>query len=245
LRTAETDTAERNTEGENSVEEHQQVPSLVAGRPPPIVLTSAANLILLQKQLKGLVKRNFEFQSTRNGTRAVTKERADYSAIRAYFDSNHLHYYTFQPKSENPIKAVIRQLPGDNPAEDISNGLQDLAFSNLSVKQITANRPSPEGGSDSINLPLFLVTLTRSPKSQEICKLKSLCHIVIRVEAYRAQNGLTQCFNCQQFGHVWANCRQPPRCLRCGSGHLHKECPEAEKENSTPNFCNCSLQEGE
>jgi hypothetical protein len=110
---------------------------------------------------------------------------------------------------------------------------------------MTANRPSPEGGSHSINLPLFLVILTRSPKSQEIFKLNSLCHIIIRVEAYRAQNGLTQCFNCQQFGHFWANCRQPPRCLWCGGGHLHKECPEAEKEHSTPNCCNCSLQEGE
>jgi hypothetical protein len=127
---------------------------------------------------------------------------ADYSAIRAYFDSHQLHYYTFHLKSEKPITAVIRQLPGDTPAEDISNGLQDLDFTILSVKQITANRPSPEGGSHSINLPLFLVTLTRSSKSQEIFKLNSLCHIMIRVEAYRAQNGLTQCFNCQQFGHV-------------------------------------------
>jgi hypothetical protein len=33
---------------------------------------------------------------------------------------------------------------------------------------------------------------------------------------------------------VW---RRPP--------HLHKECPEAEKENSTPNSCNCSLKEVE
>jgi hypothetical protein len=50
LRTAQMDTEERNIEGENSAEEHQQVPSLVAGRPHPIVLTSAVNLILLQKQ---------------------------------------------------------------------------------------------------------------------------------------------------------------------------------------------------
>jgi hypothetical protein len=108
------------------------------------VLTSAVNLILVQKQLKGLVKGNFEFRSTRNGTRVITKEMADYSDIRAYFDSNHLHYYTFYPNSEKPIMAVIRQLPGDNPAEDISNGLQDLGFSILSVKQMTANLPSPE-----------------------------------------------------------------------------------------------------
>jgi hypothetical protein len=40
---------------------------------------------------------------------------ADYSAIRAYFDSNQLHYYTFHPKYEKPIKAVIRQLPGGTP----------------------------------------------------------------------------------------------------------------------------------
>jgi hypothetical protein len=213
LRTVEMDTAENTAECEDAAEQHQQAPSRVAGRPPPIVLISAANLILLQKQLKRLVKGNFEFRSTRNETPAVTKEMADYSALRSYFDSIHLHYFTFHPKSEKPIKSVIRQLPGDKPAEDISNGLQDLGFSILSVKQMTANRQSPEGGNHAVNLPLFPVTLTRSPKSQEIFKLSSLCHIMVRVEAYRAENGLSQCFNWQKFGHVCANCRQPPRCL--------------------------------
>jgi hypothetical protein len=41
--------------------------------------------------------------------------------------------------------------------------------------------------------------------------------LAIRVEAYRAQSDLTQCHNCQQFGHVWANCKQPPRCLCAGA----------------------------
>jgi hypothetical protein len=91
-------------------------------------------------------------------------------------------------------------------------------------------------------LPLFLVTLPRTAKSQEIFKLSSLYHISIRVEAY---SGLTQCHNCQLFGHVWANCRQPPRCLWCGGGHLHKECPEKENASSTPPYCNCRLMEGE
>jgi hypothetical protein len=65
------------------------------------------------------------------------------------------------------------------------------------------------------------------------------------VEAYRARNGLTQCHNCQQFGHVWANCKQPPRCLWCGGGHLQKECPEKENDASTTACCNCQLPEGE
>jgi hypothetical protein len=44
-----------------------------AGRPPPIVLTSATNLIQLQKQLTNVVEDNFEFRNTRNGTRVITK----------------------------------------------------------------------------------------------------------------------------------------------------------------------------
>jgi hypothetical protein len=97
----------------------------------------------------------------------------------------------------------------------------------------------------STSLPLFLITLPRLEKSQEIYKLTSLCYIAIKVELYKLQSGLTQCHNCQQFGHIWANCRQPPCCLWCGGGHLHRECPEKGKEDSTPACCNCKLSDGE
>jgi hypothetical protein len=59
------------------------------------------------------------------------------------------------------------------------------------------------------------------------------------VEEYRAQNGLTQCQNCQQFGHVWANFKQAQRCLWCEGG------PEKENAALTPACCNCRLAEGE
>jgi hypothetical protein len=156
-----------------------------------------------------------------------------------------LNYFTFYPNLRNVSKlSVIRHLPIDTPAEDISNGLQDLGYSVLSVKQMTASRPSLEGGNYTSNLPLFLVILTRDSKSLDIFKLTSLCHIVVKVEAYRIQNTLTKCFNCQKFGHIWVNCRQPPRCMWCRGGHLHKECPESGKETSVPNCCNCSLKCG-
>jgi hypothetical protein len=80
---------------------------------------------------------------------------------------------------------------------------------------------SPSEEIPTKNLPLFFITLPRTVKSQEIFRLTALCHIAIRVEAYWAQNCLTQCHNCQKFSHVSANCRQPPRCLRCGRSHLH------------------------
>jgi hypothetical protein len=82
-------------------------------------LTSAANLIQLQKQLKGVAKQSFEFRNTRNGTRVVTKDMVDYQVVKSYFDKNSLSCYTFYPKSEKPIKAVLRHLPYNTPAQDI------------------------------------------------------------------------------------------------------------------------------
>jgi hypothetical protein len=180
-----------------------------AGSPPPIILTSTINLIQLQRQLKNVAKGDFEFRNTKNGTRVI-KSITDFEAVKSFFSTHNLSYYSFFPKSQKPIKAVRRHLPSNTPAEDISDGLINLGFDVVSVKQMTTRRSPSEG---TRKLPLFLITLPRTANGQEIIKLNSLCHISIRVEAYRAQSGLTQCHNCQQFGHVWANCRQPPRCL--------------------------------
>jgi hypothetical protein len=223
--------------------EQQKSPSQ-SGRPPRIILTSVVNLKHLQKQLKGVINDSFEFRKTRNGTRVVTRILADFHSVKSFFDSQYFSYFTFSPKSDKPIKAVIRHLPLNTLAEEISDGLVDLGFDVVSVKQMTTTRRSSPEDPKITNLPLFLVTLPKTAKSHKNFRIPSLCHIAVKMEAYRDQNGLTQCHNCQQFGNVWANCKQPPRCLWCGGGHLHKECPEKDNASSTPVCCNCRLAEG-
>jgi hypothetical protein len=77
---------------------------------------------------------------------------ADFQSVKFQFDPNNLSYYSFYPKSENPMKAVIRHLPHNTPAEDISDGLVSLGFDVISVKQMTATRRSPPEGSKTIDL---------------------------------------------------------------------------------------------
>ena len=113
------------------------------------------------------------------------------------------------------------------------------------MRQMTTSRLESEGGSQTQALPLFLITLEWDKKSQQIFKLTHLNHVSIQVEAYRALTGLKQWYNCQQFGHVWAPCKQPPHCWWCGGGHRHKECPEKDNKNSSPSCCNCNLAERE
>jgi hypothetical protein len=67
-----------------------------AGRPPPIILTSQTNLIQLQRKLKNVVQGDFEFRSTRNETKVITKSMADFEADKSYLSNNNLSYYSFQ-----------------------------------------------------------------------------------------------------------------------------------------------------
>jgi hypothetical protein len=145
----------------------------------------------------------------------------DHSAMKSCLEENNFQYFNFSSNSEKPIKAVIRHLPPDTSAEDISNSLEGLGFSVINVRQEMTNRRAPNGQTHLETPPLFLVILKRNAKSQEIFKLNSIKHIIVKVESYRAQTGLTQCYNCHNFGYAWANCKQPTRCLWCGEGHLH------------------------
>jgi hypothetical protein len=178
----------------------------------------------LQRQLKGLLKGSFEFCNTRNRTRVVTKEMTDLSAI--------LPYFTFCPKSQKHFTVSA-------PAEDILYGLVDLGFDIISVKQMYTTCRSPAEGTTTVNNPLFLITLPRMSKSHEIFKLTSLCHIAIKVEVYKAQTGLVQCYYCQKFCHVSAKWKQPHHYMWCGGSHLHEVCPEKGSTASIPTCCTC------
>jgi hypothetical protein len=108
--------------GSESTQQEETVPAKTC-RPPLIILTSAANLIQLQKQLKNVVKEDVEFRNTRSGTRVITCGMAVFLAVKSHFEGNNLSFYTFFPKSEKPIKAVKRHLPLNTPAEGICDGL--------------------------------------------------------------------------------------------------------------------------
>jgi hypothetical protein len=185
---------------------------------------AAANLIQSQKQLKRVAQQLFVSHGTKNGARVITKDMGDYKSVEAHFES----YYTFYPESKRPMKAAICCLPLNTPAEDVAERPVDFGLEVVSIRQMSTARQSPEGTA-SITLPLFLVTLPRTTKSQDSFKLSNLWHISIKAESSKSQDALTQCYNCQKFGHVWASCKRPPRCLWCGGCHLHKDCPEKEK----------------
>jgi hypothetical protein len=75
-------------------------------------------------------------------------------------------------------------------------------------------------------------------------KLGSLCHIGIGAEAYKAQTSLKQCYNCQNFVHVWANYKQPPVVYIVGLSPAKRNSGKGQHSINT-DICNCKLVKGE
>jgi hypothetical protein len=136
----EVDSVSTRADGAESEPHTQQQPTPVpktVGRPRPIIVTASINFLKFQGKFKPLMKNTFEFRTTRNGIKMVRKDMADYSALMSHLNASKIPYYTFHPKSPKPVKAVIRQLPGDTPAEDISNELVALSYFVISARQMT------------------------------------------------------------------------------------------------------------
>jgi hypothetical protein len=76
-----TDTDMETNEAENALPE-QEAPRK-PGRPPTTVTTSTTNLIRILNDLKDQVEGEYEIRNTRNGTRIITKETADYSLMKS------------------------------------------------------------------------------------------------------------------------------------------------------------------
>jgi hypothetical protein len=62
----------------------------------------------------------------------------------------------------------VRHFPGETPAEVIANEQLALGYKVHNVRQMTTTLQQAEGCRQTHTLPLFLVTIERKEKSQEI-----------------------------------------------------------------------------
>ena len=89
-------------------------------------------------------------------------------------------------------------------------------------------------------LPIFQLEISDPDEAEALLSQNLMCNatgIVYKVEEFRKPLSVTQCFNCQSFGHWAKNCRSNPKCLICGESHSHKGCPN--KEAREPTCANC------
>ena len=93
---------------------------------------------------------------------------------------------------------------------------------------------------DGTVLPIFQLKINDPTEAEALISQNLVCNvtgIVCKVEEFRQPISITQCFNCQSFGHSAKNCGSKIKCLICSEGHPHKGWPN--KEAKKPQCANC------
>lgn len=219
------------TQNEDPPENNSEQPIKI---PPPVFIKGVENFTDLCTVLIELIGvDNFICKSSVDRLKIQTKNPESYRTLVRFLKEQKAEFHTFQLKEDKPLRVVIRNLHPTTSAETIKNELEIRLFE---VRQVT-NVLHKIGKNP---LPLFFVDLEPTDKSKEIYDLSSLLHTKIKVEEPYKPKTISQCINCQEYGHTKAYCGYPPRCVRCGANHMSSNCSKPRDQPPKCALCSSS-----
>ncbi|KAL4092127.1 hypothetical protein QTP88_026686 [Uroleucon formosanum] len=211
--------------------------------PPPIFLRGVADFPSLCTELIDLIGvDNFHCKSTTDRLKIQTANPESYRALVQFLRKENAEFHTYQLQEEKPIRVVIRNIHPTTPCELIK---EELVLRLFEVRQVTPVLHRL----NKTPLPPFFVDLEPTHHSNEIFQLTSLLHTKIIVEEPHKPKSISQCANCQDYGHT-CYCGYSPRCVRCGNDHHSSSCPNSRdepprcalcQENHPASYKDCSI----
>ncbi|VVC30826.1 Pre-C2HC domain,Reverse transcriptase domain [Cinara cedri] len=208
------------------------LPSVKSFLSPPIFVKGLICFTDLCSELIELIGvDNFSCKSSVNCLKIMTTNPAFYRTLIHFLKEQKAEYHTYQLKEDKPMRVVIRNLHPSTSTELIKSELELRLFE---VRQVT----SVLHKIDKHPLPLFFVDFEPTSQSNDIHKLKSLIHTKIKVEEPYKLKTISQCINCQDYGHTKSYCGYPARCVCCGALHSSSAC--TNPRDATPKCALCS-----
>lgn len=212
-------TSETNAEGRNQ-----------KGRPPPPIVFpgnadknhSKALLTYLEKRLKY----GFKLKNGRDKTLLYVNSSHEWTRLKNELAEQKTNFFSYTEKGQKNHAFVLKGLVHEEETEDIK---ETLITKGIPVVGITRMKTQ--------YWPMYMVITKNTITLNKIGLIKSLYNTVIKWEKLNNKRRIIQCHRCQQHMHGTSNCFMPPKCLKCGEGHLTKECPYP-RENP-PKCANC------
>ncbi|GFT89492.1 probable RNA-directed DNA polymerase from transposon X-element [Trichonephila clavipes] len=228
-------------EGETSAEESSDevstkpVKPVIAPRSPAAMEALArpapSNATELLDQLGKFCDTPLEGRFENGKLRVFPASAEEHRLIQKYISDKKLRSHTFEMAHNKQLKVVLRGLPTDFNQEELMSELHSFGFQPNHIS-LLRNRKT------NTNMPLFLVTLPKSPESRGIFNIKTIGFFRVAVEPLNKSTMPPQCYRCQEFFHHSRFCARAPKCLKCSGGHLTSDCTKSAK---APAKCaNCS-----
>ncbi|CAH1996877.1 unnamed protein product [Acanthoscelides obtectus] len=146
----------------------------------------------------------------------------DYRKIVRLFREEEVPHHTFPLPLERNIHAVVRGVPVNFSDTEIKGELEQRGYSPLHIIRLKRSGGAP--------MPLVVVILPKTEKSQQGFSEHELLGLAIRVEVQKNSRLIGQCHRCQKYGHAQSYCTAPPKCLKCAKDHMTHLCQLTEEE---------------
>ncbi|GFW38608.1 RNA-directed DNA polymerase from mobile element jockey [Trichonephila clavipes] len=188
----------------------------------PIVIDSQSNATELLDQLGKFCDTPLEGRFENGKLRVFPASAEEHRLIQKYISDKKLRSHTFEMAHNKQLKVVLRGLPTDFNQEELMSELHSFGFQPNHIS-LLRNRKT------NTNMPLFLVTLPKSPESRGIFNIKTIdfselpSSLLINPPCPRSVIAAKNFFHHSRF------CARAPKCLKCSGGHLTSDCTKSAK----------------
>lgn len=201
---------------------------------PPIVHHGYLQHDTTMKQFDNLLGGNLYLKFKGNRTLIFTNKIEDYTLITEAFIKQKIPFHTYTPEAKKPLKLILKNISPSVPCTSIEEDLKQRGINVLGVVQMY-KQESPNVPKQLF--PMFKVTFAADTKIPEVVKTQYICKYRITWEKIKNDNRVTQCYKCQNFGHIATNCNLGLVCVFCAGDHGKNECPEINTEKRKCNNC--------
>lgn len=184
--------------------------------------------------------------SSNGRTKIVCSSKDDKIAVVDALKKSNLEFYSHPEKDERELCYIMKGLSGYDDTE--VNSLLKVSLNSFTPKATRISKPGSEN-------PVFRVQFSGNILSLEYLRhnFRYIGHFRVTWEAKRKdRERVTQCFRCQEFGHVASQCNRNFRCVKCSKDHGPGKCTRTDKDdtevplkcancgaNHTANFIDC------
>ncbi|KAL4113122.1 hypothetical protein QTP88_016805 [Uroleucon formosanum] len=195
--------------------------------PPPIFIKGIIDFSKICEALIELIGvDNFYCKSSSDRLKIQTNPESYRSLIR-FLKEQDAQYHKYQLKEDKTTRVVIRNIHPSTSSELIKSELELRLFEVRQVTNVlhkTTKHP----------LLLFFVNLESTEQSDDIFQLSNVLQTKIKAEEPHKPKIISQCLNCQEYGHTLSYCGYSARCVLCGDSHPSSNC---SKPRDCPSKC--------
>lgn len=202
-------------------------------RMKPIIVETSANISLQNIKLlaeKLPLTSGFLLKHTHTNVQILTKNSKDKSTVVSSLKAINASFFSYTETSERDQIFVLKGHYYTEP-EELLNKLKANNIPAIKVSHLGTNTRNP----------LFLVQFKRDEiqLSTLTYQHKVIDNLMVKWEKFKkSQTRVTQCKNCQDYGHGARQCGKLYRCVKCVLNHAPGECSRTTRDGN-PTCINC------